>query len=130
MIEGMFDVINVTFRFTGNHTAELLVEDHHSIRVESFQVYIVLGGSDLRVSLDLASCLPTPLTTMRLRHPQSGFVSSIRLDERSQPSVSSGEGTKRLHAIPASPDDLARFLLLLRNAGERLPDIHAGQTPP
>lgn len=129
-MSSIFDVAEAEFRFTGNHMAELHLEGHHPIHIESFQVYIVLGGSDLRVKLDLASDLPLLPTTMTLRHPQSAFVSSIRPDERSRDVSGSGAGTRFLDAIPDSLADQAIFLHLLRSAVSRLPDDPQRQTPP
>jgi hypothetical protein len=68
-MSSVFDVAEVEFRFTGNRTAELHLEGHHPIHIESFQVYIVLGGSDLRVRVHLASALPLPVSYTHLTLP-------------------------------------------------------------
>lgn len=122
----IFEVASVEFTLRGVHMAELLLEGHPPISIESFRAYIVLGGDDLRLEIRLAVDLPSLLPSNMQLRIQSGFVASIRLDEKSPHGAFRGAGTRHFDAFPDSPEDLARFLLLLRSVAQRLPV--AGQT--
>lgn len=96
----IFDLAEVEFKFTGKHTA-VLETGVESIRIETLQVFAVLGTPGIRVIVELCHPLQETPRAYALLHHLSGVRLSMRPDHLMTQVGSPEPGTARLYLEPA-----------------------------